>query len=247
MVSSGHPGRDQSIRRGQVRAASLRAHRGQEGRGDRRVSRPWSSYGTVSGGQWASSSGWTARFWRSPGLTSGGRDVDGPGPDRRHPARYADRARPIPARDLVISLVNTGMGLPPVVVGAVRFDLPLAQRSARCPRAPLHADRDRDRAARHRGPDRDGPHAGSGPADSTAVSASDGGDRRVTRAAPVAARPRGAPADAGSGDGRVRGVVSEIGAPMMVGGNIRGQTRVLTTATVMGDGERQLTWRPLSR
>jgi tungstate transport system permease protein len=29
------------------------------------------------------------------------------------------------------------------------------------------------------------------------------------------------------------GVISEIGASMMVGGNIRGQTRVLTTATVM--------------
>jgi tungstate transport system permease protein len=29
------------------------------------------------------------------------------------------------------------------------------------------------------------------------------------------------------------GVVSEVGASMMVGGNIRGQTRVLTTATVM--------------
>ena len=29
------------------------------------------------------------------------------------------------------------------------------------------------------------------------------------------------------------GVVSEVGASMMVGGNIKGQTRVLTTATVM--------------
>jgi tungstate transport system permease protein len=29
------------------------------------------------------------------------------------------------------------------------------------------------------------------------------------------------------------GVISEIGASMMVGGNIRGYTRVLTTATVM--------------
>jgi tungstate transport system permease protein len=29
------------------------------------------------------------------------------------------------------------------------------------------------------------------------------------------------------------GVISEIGASMMVGGNIRGETRVLTTATVM--------------
>lgn len=28
-------------------------------------------------------------------------------------------------------------------------------------------------------------------------------------------------------------VISEIGASMMVGGNIQGQTRVLTTATVM--------------
>jgi tungstate transport system permease protein len=28
-------------------------------------------------------------------------------------------------------------------------------------------------------------------------------------------------------------VISEVGAVMMVGGNIRGQTRVLTTATVM--------------
>ena len=33
------------------------------------------------------------------------------------------------------------------------------------------------------------------------------------------------------------GVVSEIGASMMVGGNIKGQTRVLTTATVMEVGK----------
>jgi tungstate transport system permease protein len=33
------------------------------------------------------------------------------------------------------------------------------------------------------------------------------------------------------------GVVSEIGASMMVGGNIRGHTRVLTTATVMETGK----------
>ena len=32
------------------------------------------------------------------------------------------------------------------------------------------------------------------------------------------------------------GVVSEVGASMMVGGNIRGETRVLTTATVMEVG-----------
>jgi tungstate transport system permease protein len=32
------------------------------------------------------------------------------------------------------------------------------------------------------------------------------------------------------------GVISEIGASIMVGGNIRGSTRVLTTATVMETG-----------
>jgi tungstate transport system permease protein len=32
------------------------------------------------------------------------------------------------------------------------------------------------------------------------------------------------------------GVISEVGASMMVGGNIRGQTRVLTTATVLETG-----------
>lgn len=33
------------------------------------------------------------------------------------------------------------------------------------------------------------------------------------------------------------GVISEVGASMMVGGNIKGQTRVLTTATVMESGK----------
>ena len=33
------------------------------------------------------------------------------------------------------------------------------------------------------------------------------------------------------------GVISEVGASMMVGGNIKGQTRVLTTATVMETGK----------
>ncbi len=33
------------------------------------------------------------------------------------------------------------------------------------------------------------------------------------------------------------GVISEVGASMMVGGNIRNQTRVLTTATVLETGK----------
>jgi tungstate transport system permease protein len=32
-------------------------------------------------------------------------------------------------------------------------------------------------------------------------------------------------------------VISEVGASMMVGGNIKGQTRVLTTATVLETGK----------
>jgi len=32
-------------------------------------------------------------------------------------------------------------------------------------------------------------------------------------------------------------VISEVGASLMVGGNIRGQTRVLTTATVLETGK----------
>jgi tungstate transport system permease protein len=35
-------------------------------------------------------------------------------------------------------------------------------------------------------------------------------------------------------------VISEVGASMMVGGNIRGQTRVLTTATVLETGRGEL-------
>jgi tungstate transport system permease protein len=33
------------------------------------------------------------------------------------------------------------------------------------------------------------------------------------------------------------GVISEVGASMMVGGNLQGQTRVLTTATVLETGK----------
>jgi tungstate transport system permease protein len=33
------------------------------------------------------------------------------------------------------------------------------------------------------------------------------------------------------------GVISEVGASMMLGGNIRGSTRVLTTATVLETGK----------
>jgi tungstate transport system permease protein len=33
------------------------------------------------------------------------------------------------------------------------------------------------------------------------------------------------------------GVISEVGASLMVGGNIKGSTRVLTTATVMETGK----------
>ena len=34
-------------------------------------------------------------------------------------------------------------------------------------------------------------------------------------------------------------IISEVGAVMLVGGNIEGRTRVLTTAIVLGDPQRQ--------
>ena len=41
----------------------------------------------------------------------------------------------------------------------------------------------------------------------------------------------------GAGVGYKPGVISEIGASIMVGGNIKGYSRVLTTATVMETGK----------
>ncbi|MEW6219110.1 MAG: ABC transporter permease [Thermodesulfobacteriota bacterium] len=138
-----------------------------------------------------------------------------------------------PGRRLCISIVNTGMGLPPVVVGLVVSILlwrsgplgflgilytPLAMVVAQSLIAtPIVAGI--SLAA-----------MGSLPEKLRLQILALGASRLQLVALLVreARLPLLAAAMAGFG-----GVISEIGASIMVGGNIRGQTRVLTTATVM--------------
>jgi tungstate transport system permease protein len=138
-----------------------------------------------------------------------------------------------PARALVISLVNTGMGLPPVVVGL--FVSILLWRSGPLgmlellytPTAIVIAQlviaapivTGLTLAAVQQIPPRFRLQM-------VALGASRG--QLLWLLLREARLPMLAAVMAGFG-----GVISEIGASMMVGGNIRGQTRVLTTATVM--------------
>jgi tungstate transport system permease protein len=138
-----------------------------------------------------------------------------------------------PGRDFVISLVNTGMGLPPVVVGL--FVSILLWRSGPfgalellyTPTAIVIAQftiaapivTGLTLAAVQQIPPRFRLQM-------VALGASRG--QLLWLLLREARLPMLAAVMAGFG-----GVISEIGASMMVGGNIRGQTRVLTTATVM--------------
>src|SRR6266498_299751 len=108
-----------------------------------------------------------------------------------------------PGRALAISLVNTGMGLPPVVVGLFVTILTLAAIQQvpgqfRLQMLGLGASRAQMIWMLLR-------------------------EARLLMLAAVMA---------GFG-----GVISEVGASMMVGGNIKGSTRVLTTATVLETGK----------
>ena len=142
-----------------------------------------------------------------------------------------------PARDLVISLVNTGMGLPPVVVGL--FVSIFLWRSGPLgflellytPTAIVIAQlviaapivTGLTLAAVQQIP----------PQFRLQMEAIGASRAQLLWLLVREARlPMLAAVMAGFG-----GVVSEIGASMMVGGNIRGQTRVLTTATVMETGK----------
>jgi tungstate transport system permease protein len=142
-----------------------------------------------------------------------------------------------PARDLVISLVNTGMGLPPVVVGLfvsiflwrsgplgvlellyTPTAIVIAQLVIAAPIVTgltLAAVQQIPPQFRLQ---------------MMAIGASRA--QLLWLLVREARLPMLAAVMAGFG-----GVVSEIGASMMVGGNIRGQTRVLTTATVMETGK----------
>jgi tungstate transport system permease protein len=138
-----------------------------------------------------------------------------------------------PGRGLVISLVNTGMGLPPVVVGLFVSILlwrsgPLgALELLYTPTAIVLAQfviaapivTGLTLAAVQQIPP-------TFQLQMVALGASRG--QLLWLLLQEARLPMLAAVMAGFG-----GVISEIGASMMVGGNIRGQTRVLTTATVM--------------
>jgi tungstate transport system permease protein len=142
-----------------------------------------------------------------------------------------------PGRRLVISLVNTGMGLPPVVVGL--FVSMLLWRSGPLGAleliytptaivlvqlviaAPIVTGL--TLVAVQQIPDRFRLQI-------LALGASRA--QLLSVLVREARLPMLAAAMAGFG-----GVISEVGASMMVGGNIRGQTRVLTTATVLETGK----------
>lgn len=142
-----------------------------------------------------------------------------------------------PGRGLVISLVNTGMGLPPVVVGLFVSILfwrsgplgflgwiytPLAMVLAQLViAAPIVLGLTLAAIQQI-------------PAKFRVQMLGLGASRwQMLRVLVHEARlPMLAAAMAGFG-----GVISEVGASIMVGGNIRGQTRVLTTATVLETGK----------
>ena len=147
-------------------------------------------------------------------------------------------------RSFILSVVNTGMALPPVVVGLGGGNDPLAQRSAWRLEVDLHPLGDHHRTDGHLRAGGDGSHrsgaGGIGPRLQQQLLGLGASQPqmiwmlwREARLPLLAALM----ADFGS-------VISEVGASMMVGGNIRGQTRVLTTAIVLetskGEFERAL-------
>ena len=149
------------------------------------------------------------------------------------PAGTALALTRFPGRGLVVSLVNTGMGLPPVVVGlfvtillwrdGVLGALELLYTPAAMVLAQLVIAvpiiTGLTMAAVQQIPERF----------RLQVLALGASRAQMTWVLVKEARlPLLAAMMAGFG-----GVISEVGASMMVGGNIRGQTRVLTTATVL--------------
>ncbi len=86
----------------------------------------------------------------------------------------------------------------------LRDDLPLAERAARFPGDPLHADGDHPGPGRHRHPDRHGDHPGVDPAPAGEPPSPDPRPGRHARPDGLAPGQGGAPAAAGGRDGRVR-------------------------------------------
>ena len=160
------------------------------------------------------------------------------------PLGYAIARRRFRGRTLLLGFINTGMGMPPVVVGLVvwlllvrsgpfgGFDL-IYTEHGHGPRAVLHRHAHRDRVH-----DRVVP----GAAAATAGPARRAGAGRVRTLWLLASEARlGVLVAVMAAFGAI---VSEVGASMIVGGNLERRTRVLTTAIVTetsrGEVERAL-------
>ena len=141
-------------------------------------------------------------------------------------------------RSVIVALVNTGMGLPPVVVGLFVSLFLWRSGPLGFSGTDLFADGDGDRPGDHRISHSSRVDDGKFPKPRSETercncSASARRNRNCYGFLCKEARlPLLAAVMAGFG-----GVISEVGASMMVGGNIRGQTRVLTTATVLETGK----------
>jgi tungstate transport system permease protein len=134
---------------------------------------------------------------------------------------------------LITVILYTGMGLPPVVVGLAVYLLlsrsgPLGESGLAFHPARDGVGPDHHRAARGGGPD-DDRRAGVDPALRLQVRAL-GATRWQELAAVLREARIGVMAAIVAAFGSI---ISEVGAVMLVGGNIEGQTRVLTTAIVL--------------
>ena len=140
-------------------------------------------------------------------------------------------------RSVLLSIVNTGMALPPVVVGLVVAMTLWRSGPLGDLRSDLHPCCYYHRADGHRRARCDGTYRRRlgviGPAPQTTTLGLGASQPQMIWMLWREARlPLLAALMAGFGS-----VISEVGASMMVGGNIRGQTRVLTTAIVLETGK----------
>ncbi len=163
------------------------------------------------------------------------------------PAGYVIGSRRFPGRGLTIALVNTGMGLPPVVVGLVVYmlisrsgpvyDAYLSLTGGIMPRILYTVPAMVMAQVIISTPIVTGvtlAAVGSVPAELRLQARSLGASRLHEAALTIKEARWGVMAAIAAGFG---GIISEVGAVGMVGGNIEGQTRVMTTAIQLETGQ----------